>query len=47
MESVVNEYDEVADFAVKSARIIHSEWSWGAVADKIIARYQDYKNTFN
>jgi glycosyltransferase involved in cell wall biosynthesis len=47
MESVVGEYDEIADYALKSARIIHDQWSWGAVADKILARYQEYKNTFN
>ena len=47
METVVNEYEEVADSAVKSARIIHSDWSWGAVADKILARYQEYEKTFN
>ena len=47
MQSVVNEYDELADYALKSARTIHSEWSWSAVADKIIARYSDYQKTFN
>jgi hypothetical protein len=47
MQSVVNEYDEVSDAAVKSARIIHSEWSWEAVADKILLRYEEYKKTFN
>jgi glycosyltransferase involved in cell wall biosynthesis len=47
MESVVNEYQEIADFALKSARTIHSEWSWGAVADKILLRYEDYEKTFN
>lgn len=47
METVVNEYDVVADSAVKSARIIHSDWSWGAVADKILARYEEYEKTFN
>jgi glycosyltransferase involved in cell wall biosynthesis len=47
MQSVVNEYDEISDFAMKSARIIHSEWSWDSVADKILERYKDYQNTFN
>ena len=47
METVVNEYDVVADTAVKSARIIHSDWSWGAVADKILTRYEEYEKTFN
>jgi glycosyltransferase involved in cell wall biosynthesis len=47
MKNVVNEYQEIADFALKSARTIHSEWSWGAVADKILLRYEDYKKTFN
>lgn len=47
METVVNEYDIVADSAVKSARIVHAEWSWPAVADKILARYEEYEKTFN
>lgn len=44
MQSVVNEYDEISDFSLRSARIVHSEWSWSSVADSIIARYEDYKN---
>jgi hypothetical protein len=47
MQSVVNEYDEISDYAVKSARIIHSEWSWEAVADKILLRYAEFEKTFN
>lgn len=43
MESVVDNYDVVADCAVKSARIVHDQWSWSAVADRILARYEEYK----
>lgn len=46
MSSVANEYETVSDSALKSARIVHAEWSWSAVADKIIARYEDFEKTF-
>jgi len=47
MRNVANEYQEISNFALRSARTIHSEWSWGAVADKILLRYEDYQKTFN
>lgn len=47
MQSVVDEYDEISSFALKSARIIHSEWSWSAVADKILERMDAYEKSLN
>lgn len=46
MQSVVDEYETVSDSALKSARIVHSEWSWASVADKIIQRYEEFEKTF-
>jgi hypothetical protein len=46
MQNVVNEYDDFKKYAVKSARIIHSEWSWSAVADKILNRFDFYEKSF-
>lgn len=45
MENVVNEYDDFKKYALKSARILHSEWSWESVADKILARFEFYQNS--
>lgn len=47
MQSVVNEYEEIANFALNSAKIVHAEWSWDSVADKILARLEHYEKTFN
>lgn len=47
MQNVVNEYEEFSDFALRSARIIHSEWSWASVADKILLRLSEYQKAFN
>ena len=46
MENVVNEYDDVKKFFVKSARILHSEWSWDSTAAKILERLEFYENSF-
>jgi glycosyltransferase involved in cell wall biosynthesis len=46
MENIVNEYDEIKKFFVKSAKILHSEWSWDSTADKILERLQFYENSF-
>lgn len=46
MSSVANEYETVADSALKSARIVHAEWSWTAVADRILGRYAEFEKTF-
>ena len=47
MEHVVNEYDDFKKYAVKSARIIHSEWSWASVADKILQRLEFYEKSLS
>jgi glycosyltransferase involved in cell wall biosynthesis len=47
MEHVVNEYDDFKKYAVKSARVIHSEWSWSSVADKILNRYEFYQKSLS
>jgi glycosyltransferase involved in cell wall biosynthesis len=47
MENVVNEYDDFKKYALKSARIIHSEWSWSSVADKILNRFDFYQNSLS
>lgn len=46
MQNVVNEYDEISSMALNSAKIIHSEWSWDATADKILARLQYFESTY-
>lgn len=46
MEDVVNEYDEVKKSFVKSAKILHSEWSWDATAAKILERLDFYEKSF-
>jgi glycosyltransferase involved in cell wall biosynthesis len=46
MQNVVNEYDEVSDFALRSAKIVHTEWSWASVADKIQLRLDEFERTF-
>lgn len=45
MENVVDEYDDFKKFAVKSAKIIHTEWSWASTADKILKRLEFYENS--
>ncbi|MEY3377017.1 MAG: hypothetical protein RL463_1327 [Bacteroidota bacterium] len=45
MQNVVDEYDDISNMALNSAKIIHSEWSWSAVADKILARLHHFENT--
>jgi glycosyltransferase involved in cell wall biosynthesis len=47
MEHVVNEYDDFKKYAVKSARVIHSEWSWSSVADKILNRLDFYQKSLS
>lgn len=46
MESVVAEYDDFKKFFVRSARILHSEWSWDSTAAKILKRLEFYENSF-
>jgi glycosyltransferase involved in cell wall biosynthesis len=46
MENVVSEYEDVKKFFVKSARILHSEWSWDSTAAKILKRLEFYENSF-
>jgi glycosyltransferase involved in cell wall biosynthesis len=45
MQHVVNEYDDFKKYAVKSAKIIHSEYSWSAIADKILARLDAFEKS--
>jgi len=47
MENVVSEYDEIKKFFVKSAKILHLDWSWAAVADKILERLDFYEKSFS
>lgn len=43
MKSVVSEYDEFKKYTIKSAKILHAEQSWSAVADKIVDRIKYYE----
>jgi glycosyltransferase involved in cell wall biosynthesis len=47
MTHVVSEYDEFKKYALKSARILHSEWSWQSTADKILERLSFYENSLS
>lgn len=47
MTHVVNEYDDFKKYAIKSAKIIHSEWSWESVADRILQRLEFYEKSFS
>lgn len=46
MEHVVNEYDDFKQYTLRSARILHSERSWGATADMIISRIENFEKSF-
>jgi len=46
MEHVVDEYEMFKRYTLNSARIIHSEWSWAATADKIISRLEEFEESF-
>jgi glycosyltransferase involved in cell wall biosynthesis len=46
MEHVVDEYDMFKKYTLNSARILHSEQSWANIADMIIARLQDFEESF-
>lgn len=43
MEVVVNEYDDFKKHTIKSAKILHTEQSWSAIADKIVDRIKYYE----
>jgi len=43
---VVNEYDDFKKYTLQSARILHETQSWTAVADMIIARLENFENSF-
>jgi glycosyltransferase involved in cell wall biosynthesis len=43
MKNVPNEYDLFKQAAVHSAKIIHQEHSWPAVADMIITRFNEFE----
>jgi len=45
MSSVVNEYEIYKKFSLKSAKILHSEFSWAMTADKILKRLEFYENS--
>ena len=45
MELVVSEYDEFKKHTIKSAKILHVEQSWSAIADKIIDRIKYYEES--
>jgi hypothetical protein len=47
MNHVVNEYDDVQKIHLQSARILHEEQSWAAVADKIIERLEEFEKLSN
>ena len=40
-----DEYEDFKKYAMRSARIIHSEWSWSATADKILNRLDFYEKS--
>lgn len=44
MTNVVDEYDMFKQHTLKSARILHQNQSWAAVADMIIERLEDFEN---
>lgn len=46
MEHVVNEYDDFKKYTLKSARIVHSEFSWSRIADKMIERLDEFEKNF-
>lgn len=46
MENVVDEYDMFKRYTLNSARILHSERSWSATADKIIERLERFEESF-
>lgn len=45
MKNVVEHYDDFKKYTIKSARIIHKEQSWDAVADKVIERFEFFENS--
>jgi len=45
MELVVSEYDEFKKHTIKSAKILHVEQSWSAIADKIVDRIKYYEKS--
>ena len=45
IENGALEYDDFKKYALKSAKILHSEWSWASVADKILTRLEFYENS--
>lgn len=45
MELVVSEYDEFKKHTIKSAKILHVEQSWSAIADKIVDRIKYYEES--
>jgi glycosyltransferase involved in cell wall biosynthesis len=45
MQLVVSEYDEFKKHTIKSAKILHTEQSWSAVADKIVDRIKYYEES--
>lgn len=46
MIHVVNEYDDFKKYTIQSAKILHQEQSWDSVADKILARIENFDNSF-
>ena len=45
MKNVVEHYDDFKKYTIKSAKIIHKEQSWDAVADKVIERFEFFENS--
>lgn len=43
MENVVNEYDLFKMLALNSAKIIHANHSWSAIADMMLDRLDEYE----
>lgn len=46
MGHVVNEYDEFKSYTLRSARILHAERSWASTADRIVQRFEVFKQNF-
>lgn len=47
MTGVVNHYDDIKKYTIKSAKIIHNEHSWSNIADKVIERIRFFENSIN
>jgi HD-GYP domain-containing protein (c-di-GMP phosphodiesterase class II) len=47
MTNVANEYELFKKHAIQSAKILHQNHSWSAVADMILERYGEFEKKYN